>query len=81
MQNGDLPDKALIQIGVYIYTRDALVKLSQLEHAPLESTEKLEQLRALEHGINIGITIVDDFESLSVDNEQDLAKARALFPA
>jgi 3-deoxy-manno-octulosonate cytidylyltransferase (CMP-KDO synthetase) len=81
MQNGDLPDKALIQIGVYIYTRDALAKLSQLEHAPLESTEKLEQLRALEHGINIGITIVDDFESLSVDNEQDLAKARALFPA
>jgi len=80
-QNGDLPDKALIQIGVYIYTRDALVKLSQLEHALLESTEKLEQLRALEHGINISITTVDDFESLSVDNEQDLAKARALFPA
>ena len=81
MQNGDLPEKALIQIGVYIYTRDALIKLSQLEHAPLENTEKLEQLRALEHGINIGITIVDDFESLSVDNEQDLAKARAIFPA
>ena len=79
MQNGDLPEKALVQIGVYIYTRDALEKLSHLEHAPLESTEKLEQLRALEHGINIGVTIVDDFQSLSVDTEQDLEKARQLF--
>ncbi len=78
-QNGELPEKALVQIGVYIYTRDALKKLSQLEHAPLESTEKLEQLRALEHGMNIGITIVDDFQSLSVDTEQDLEKARQLF--
>ena len=79
MQNGDLPEKALVQIGVYIYTRDALEKLSRLEQAPLESTEKLEQLRALEHGINIGITIVDKFQSLSVDTPEDLEKARQLF--
>jgi len=78
-QNGDLPEKALVQIGVYIYTRDALEKLSHLEQAPLESTEKLEQLRALEHGINIGITIVDEFQSLSVDTPLDLEKARQLF--
>jgi len=74
-----LPDKALVQIGVYIYTRDALEKLSHLEQAPLESTERLEQLRALEHGINIGITIVEGYQSLSVDTEQDLAKAREIF--
>jgi 3-deoxy-manno-octulosonate cytidylyltransferase (CMP-KDO synthetase) len=79
MQNGDLPEKALVQIGVYIYTRDALERLNHLEHAPLESTEKLEQLRALEHGINIGITIVDEFQSLSVDTEHDLEVARQLF--
>jgi len=78
-QNGDLPDKALVQIGVYIYTRDALEKLGRLEQAPLESTEKLEQLRALENGINIAVSIVDDYNSLSVDTEQDLAKARKLF--
>ena len=78
-QNGDLPEKALVQIGVYIYTRDALEKLSHLEHAPLEATEKLEQLRALEHGINIGVTIVDEYHSLSVDTEADLEKARAIF--
>ena len=78
-QNGDLPEKALVQIGVYIYTRNALEKLSHLEQAPLESTERLEQLRALEHGINICITIVDDYQSLSVDTDQDLTKAREIF--
>ncbi len=78
-QYGALPEKALVQIGVYIYTRNTLEKLSHLEQAPLESTEKLEQLRALEHGINIGITIVDDYQSLSVDTEQDLVKAREFF--
>jgi len=79
LQNGDLPEKALVQIGVYIYTRNALEKLSQLEHAPLESSEKLEQLRALEHGINIAVSIVDDYKSLSVDTDQDLAQARKIF--
>jgi len=79
LQNGNLPEKALVHIGVYIYTRDALEKLSRLEQAPLESTEKLEQLRALENGINIGITIVEGYQSLSVDTEQDLAKAREIF--
>ncbi|MEE8365165.1 MAG: 3-deoxy-manno-octulosonate cytidylyltransferase [Gammaproteobacteria bacterium] len=79
LQNGDLPEKALVQIGVYIYTRSALEKLSHLKQAPLERTEKLEQLRALEHGINIGITIVDDYQSLSVDTEEDLLKARGIF--
>jgi 3-deoxy-manno-octulosonate cytidylyltransferase (CMP-KDO synthetase) len=78
-QNGDLPKQALIHIGVYIYTRKTLDKLKQLQQTPLESTEKLEQLRALENGINIGITIVDDYQSLSVDTEKDLARARAIF--
>jgi len=78
-QNGGFPEKALVQIGVYIYTRDTLKRLNQLGQAPLENIEKLEQLRALEHGINIGITIVDDYQNLSVDTEQDLLKARAIF--
>jgi len=80
-QNGDLPDKALVHIGVYIYTRNALEKLGRLEQSPLESTEKLEQLRALEHGINLSVTIVDHYQSLSADTEQDLAKAQKIFEA
>ena len=77
-QDGDLPDKALVQIGVYIYTRSTLEKLGRLEKSPLESIEKLEQLRALEHGINFGITIVDHFNGLSVDTAHDLAQARRI---
>lgn len=79
LQNGDLPEKALAHIGVYIYTRNTLEKLSQLEQTPLENTEKLEQLRALENGINIGVTIVDDYQTLSVDTEKDLLRAREIF--
>ena len=80
-QNGELPERALIQIGVYIYTREALQRLQQLEPSPLEKTEMLEQLRALENGMQIGITVVDEFESLSVDTPADLDKARKLFRA
>jgi 3-deoxy-manno-octulosonate cytidylyltransferase (CMP-KDO synthetase) len=78
-QNGDLPEQALIHIGVYIYTRETLQNLTSKAQSPLEKIEKLEQLRALEHGINISVTIVDDYQSLSVDTAQDLAKARQIF--
>lgn len=78
-QNGQLPDKALVQIGVYIYTKETLKKLTEAPQTTLEQTEKLEQLRALENGIKINISIVDDYQSLSVDTEEDLSKARELF--
>lgn len=78
-QNGSLPDKALVQIGVYIYTWDTLKHLQTLRQSRLETTEHLEQLRALENGIQIDITVVEHYESLSVDTEADLKRARALF--
>jgi len=78
-QQGELPQKALIQIGVYIYTHDTLQDLMALKQTPLETTEKLEQLRALENGIGISVTVVDNYETLSVDTEEDLEKARAIF--
>jgi len=77
-QNGDVPEKALVQTGIYIYTRETLQKLMELNQTPLEKIEKLEQLRALEHGIDISITIVDEYQSLSVDTAADLEKARQL---
>ena len=44
----------------------------------LESTEELEQLRVLEHGIKIKTTVTD-YESIAVDTPQDLQKAQAWF--
>jgi len=80
-QDGRLPDEALVQIGVYIYTKETLKKITGTAQTPLEQIEKLEQLRALESGIRINVCIVEDYQSLSVDTEEDLEKARALFTA
>lgn len=77
-QNGELADKGQIHIGVYIYTRETLSRLMQLQQTPLEQTEKLEQLRALENDIAINVTILDNYQGLAVDTPEDLEKARKL---
>ena len=77
-QNGDIADKGQIHIGVYIYTRETLTRLMSLEQTPLEQTEKLEQLRALENDIAINVTTLDDYQGLAVDTPEDLEKAREL---
>ena len=78
-QDGSLPEKALGHIGVYIYTWDTLKHLKVLQQTALETTEHLEQLRALENGIQIDVTIVDHYESLAVDTPKDLERAREMF--
>ena len=78
-QNGAIADKGQIHIGVYIYTRETLSRLMQLEQTPLEKTEKLEQLRALENNISIFVVTLDDYQGLAVDTPEDLQKARKLF--
>ena len=63
-------------IGIYAFRRAALGRFVALPPSPLEQREKLEQLRALEAGMTIGIARVDAVP-LSVDTPADLAKARA----
>ncbi len=65
-------------VGIYAYTRAALGRFVGLAPSPLEKREKLEQLRALEAGMTIGVARIDEVP-LSVDTEADLQKARALF--
>ena len=77
-QDGEIADKGQIHIGVYIYTRETLSTLMQLEQTPLEQTEKLEQLRALENNIAIFVATLEDYKGLAVDTPEDLEKARAL---
>ena len=78
-QSGDFADKGQIHIGVYIYTRETLKKLMQLEQTPLEQIERLEQLRALENDISINVTTLDNYQGLAVDTPEDLERARMLF--
>jgi 3-deoxy-manno-octulosonate cytidylyltransferase (CMP-KDO synthetase) len=69
-------------IGLYAYTRECLLRLSQLPPARLERIEGLEQLRALENGIPIQVveTGCTD-EMISVDTAEDLARVREILTA
>jgi 3-deoxy-manno-octulosonate cytidylyltransferase (CMP-KDO synthetase) len=63
-------------IGLYVYRRTFLLTFARLEPTPLESCEKLEQLRALERGFRIKVVEVEK-AATEVDTPQDLARARA----
>lgn len=62
-------------IGIYAYRRSALERFVALRPTPLELRERLEQLRALESGMRIDVTIVDTVP-LGVDTPADLEKAK-----
>jgi 3-deoxy-manno-octulosonate cytidylyltransferase (CMP-KDO synthetase) len=64
-------------IGLYAYRCAALERFVKLPPSPLEQRERLEQLRALEVGLRIDVTIVDSVP-LGVDTPQDLEAARAI---
>lgn len=64
-------------IGLYAYRRSALERFVSLPPSPLERRERLEQLRALEAGMRIDVTIVDSVP-LGVDTPEDLETARKL---
>lgn len=63
-------------LGLYSYTRQALARFAALPTGRLEDAEKLEQLRAMEHGIRIQVweTV---HPSLRIDTPEDLARAEA----
>lgn len=62
-------------IGLYAYRSDVLEKIALLQPSKLENTEKLEQLRWLEHGYKIFATITE-YESIGVDTPEDLGKLK-----
>ena len=66
-------------IGIYAYRRAALERFVSINPTPLEKREKLEQLRALESGMRIDVSIVDTVP-LGVDTPSDLERARRLIP-
>lgn len=67
----------LHHIGLYVYSREALEKFVKLPPSYLEKREKLEQLRALENGMNIYVATVDAVP-LGVDTPEDLEKVRKI---
>jgi 3-deoxy-manno-octulosonate cytidylyltransferase (CMP-KDO synthetase) len=67
----------LKHLGIYGYRRETLLRLVKFPVSPLENAEKLEQLRALENGIQIAVVKVD-YDSVGVDVPEDVAKVEAL---
>ena len=67
----------LRHLGLYAYTRETLLWLSSLPQTPLEITERLEQLRALENGCRIKVVEVE-YQSISVDTPEDLRLVRQM---
>jgi 3-deoxy-manno-octulosonate cytidylyltransferase (CMP-KDO synthetase) len=66
---------AFKHIGLYGYRRDFLLTFAALQQTPLERSESLEQLRALEHGFRIR-AVETRFESIEVDTPEDLERVR-----
>lgn len=70
----------LKHLGIYGYQRQALLHLAGLPPSPLERSEALEQLRALENGISIRVLVVDR-GSFGVDTAEDLERVESLLGA
>jgi 3-deoxy-manno-octulosonate cytidylyltransferase (CMP-KDO synthetase) len=68
---------ARAHVGMYAYTAAFLERFAALEPGRLEREERLEQLRALEHGFRIRV-VDTTYSGFGVDTQQDLERARAL---
>ena len=67
----------LKHLGIYGYRRETLLRLVKFPVSPLEAAEKLEQLRALENGIQIAVVTVD-YDSVGVDVPEDVKRVEAI---
>ncbi len=71
---------ALRHVGIYAFRREALLRFASLAPTPLECAEGLEQLRALENGMSIGVVTIGA-GPVGVDTPADLERVRACWPA
>jgi 3-deoxy-manno-octulosonate cytidylyltransferase (CMP-KDO synthetase) len=74
------PPYGHLHLGLYAYRRDFLLGLAKLPQSPLETAEKLEQLRVLEAGHAIAVGIIDE-PSVGIDTPDDYRRFVALWKA
>lgn len=70
----------LKHLGIYGYRRETLLRLVKFPVSPLENAERLEQLRALENGIQIAVVKVN-YDSVGVDVPEDVKRVEKLLNA
>ena len=64
-------------VGIYAYSRPAITRWPSLSPSPAEQAEQLEQLRALHHGLSIGVAQLEEAAFPGVDTPEDLRRAEA----
>jgi 3-deoxy-manno-octulosonate cytidylyltransferase (CMP-KDO synthetase) len=81
----DETDRATVEhwqhVGVYACRREALLRWVGFAPPPAERAERLEQLRALHHGLTIGVALLDEPAGLAIDTPADLARANEIWDA
>jgi len=70
--------KIFKHIGIYAYRRNFLLDYAKMEPTPLEKSESLEQLRALENGFKIRV-IKSSCKFIGVDTEEDLKLVNEIY--
>lgn len=73
----EYPSAVFHHIGLYVYRREALLKIHQTEASPAELCEGLEQLRAMELGLSIGVAQIEG-RLIGVDTQEDLLAVQKL---
>lgn len=77
-ENQPFPGKSYFRhFGIYIYRKELLKRYSTWEESLLEQFEKLEQLRAMEHGVRIFVKETTG-DSLRVDTPEDLEEVKKI---
>ncbi len=67
-------------LGLYVYKKETLLRLKNLPPSPIELGESLEQLRALDNGISIGLALAAS-TSIGVDTPADLEEVKRILQA
>src|SRR5213082_958116 len=67
----------LKHLGIYGYRRETLLRLVKFPVSPLEQAERLEQLRALENGVELAVVRVD-YESVGEDSPEDVERVERI---
>lgn len=68
-------------IGIYAYRVRSLLQFAAWPPTPLETIEKLEQLRALEHGMHIHLVALSEAPPAGIDTAEDLQRVRSALQA
>jgi 3-deoxy-manno-octulosonate cytidylyltransferase (CMP-KDO synthetase) len=77
VRDSSSPQPYYKHLGFYGYRHGFLQQFSRLSPGVLEKLEKLEQLRALEHGFSISV-VISPCDSISVDTPEDLGRIRKI---